>query len=524
MRFRTLLLASALLMGAQGFAQNSNFNGLNYQAVVRNSSGDPLPNQAIGVQFVVSCGSLQPYIESHAVTSDATGLITLSIGQGTPQFGSSPFTSIDWAGCGQWEWSLNVAMDLAGGTNYQVVGAMPFKAVPFALNAASLVNPPQTGWVVTGNDVFKNNGGNVGIGTGIPTAKLDVAGTFKLVDGSQGANKVLTSDADGLATWVTPSSGGTGWSLSGNNLLNTNSGNVGIGTTTATDKLTVRTATSNYGFTHTDGTITLGSFVGGTSGGGWLGTKSNHKLHFFTNNAVAQMTLATDGSVGIGTTTPAQKLDVNGSIQCAGHLVFNAANGVLDYGPGGALYIRSLATQGNIASYTDRMVIMGTGNVGIGSSTPEGKLSVQTSSGSSGESAMLVRSNGGSTECMVVRANGNVGIGTITPQSRLAVNGKITCKEVEVTLAGFPDYVFEKDYRLMSLAEVEAYIAANGHLPNVPSACEVEENGLGLGEMNKILLEKVEELTLHAIEREKQMQQVLQRLLAAEESLNQLKD
>ncbi|MCB0810418.1 MAG: hypothetical protein KDB96_14165, partial [Flavobacteriales bacterium] len=81
----------------------------------------------------------------------------------------------------------------------------------------------------------------------------------------------------------------------------------------------------------------------------------------------------------------------------------------------------------------------------------------------------------------------------------------ITAKEVEVTLAGFPDYVFEPDYDLMTLEEVEAYIKKNGHLPNVPSAREVEENGLGLGEMNKILLEKVEELTLHLIEQQKRL-------------------
>ncbi|MCB0778026.1 MAG: hypothetical protein KDB87_14355, partial [Flavobacteriales bacterium] len=63
----------------------------------------------------------------------------------------------------------------------------------------------------------------------------------------------------------------------------------------------------------------------------------------------------------------------------------------------------------------------------------------------------------------------------------------------------------EPDYDLMTLEEVEAYIKKNGHLPNVPSAREVEENGLGLGEMNKILLEKVEELTLHLIEQQKRL-------------------
>ena len=98
-----------------------------------------------------------------------------------------------------------------------------------------------------------------------------------------------------------------------------------------------------------------------------------------------------------------------------------------------------------------------------------------------------------------------VGIGTNTPQTELAVSGVITCKEVVVTLSGFPDYVFRPGYELMPLREVAHYIDANGHLPNVPSECEVEEHGVGLGDLNKILLEKVEELTLHMIEKDQQI-------------------
>lgn len=91
-------------------------------------------------------------------------------------------------------------------------------------------------------------------------------------------------------------------------------GNVGIGTTAPADALTVRTTTSSYGFTQTDGNITVGSFVGGSSGGGWYGTKSLHSLSFFTNDSPAQMTLAVNGNVGIGTTQPRQRLDVSGNI------------------------------------------------------------------------------------------------------------------------------------------------------------------------------------------------------------------
>ena len=81
-------------------------------------------------------------------------------------------------------------------------------------------------------------------------------------------------------------------------------------------------------------------------------------------------------------------------------------------------------------------------------------------------------------------------------------------KEIKVTLAGWPDYVFEESYNLMSLSETEHYIHANGHLPNVPSASEVEEEGMSVGEMNRLLLQKVEELTLYVIELQKQIDEI----------------
>ena len=78
-------------------------------------------------------------------------------------------------------------------------------------------------------------------------------------------------------------------------------------------------------------------------------------------------------------------------------------------------------------------------------------------------------------------------------------------KSLWVTLSGWSDYVFDDDYRLMPLGEVESYINNNHHLPEVPSAAEVEENGVDMGEMNKILLQKVEELTLYVIDLQKQI-------------------
>jgi len=101
---------------------------------------------------------------------------------------------------------------------------------------------------------------------------------------------------------------------------------------------------------------------------------------------------------------------------------------------------------------------------------------------------------------------GNVGIGT-TPQSnyQLAVDGKIHTKEVKVDLTGWADYVFFKDYKLPTLEEVQQHIQEKGHLINIPSATEVEANGIELGQMNKLLLEKIEELTLYTLQQQKEI-------------------
>lgn len=114
---------------------------------------------------------------------------------------------------------------------------------------------------------------------------------------------------------------------------------------------------------------------------------------------------------------------------------------------------------------------------------------------------------------------GNVGIGTV-PQSnyRLAVDGTIRAREVRVDITDWPDYVFEKDYKLPTLEEIENYIQKNGHLINIPSAEEAETNGIELGEMNKLLLEKIEELTLYMIRQNKNSKELKERLILLKEN------
>lgn len=122
---------------------------------------------------------------------------------------------------------------------------------------------------------------------------------------------------------------------------------------------------------------------------------------------------------------------------------------------------------------------------------------------------------------MVVGADGKVGIGTEAfGAERLAVNGNIRAKEIKVEARDWPDYVFQKDYKISSLADLDRYIKANNHLPGIPTAQEVKQNGIELGEMNKLLLQKIEELTLHLIEKDKVIEGMLRRMGDIEKKLN----
>ncbi len=105
--------------------------------------------------------------------------------------------------------------------------------------------------------------------------------------------------------------------------------------------------------------------------------------------------------------------------------------------------------------------------------------------------------------------NGQIGIGTTSPDAKLTVKGKIHAEEVKVDLSvPGPDYVFKEGYDLRTLEETQQYIKEHGHLPNIPSAKEMERNGVELGVMNMRLLEKIEELTLHMIALKKEIDEL----------------
>ena len=136
------------------------------------------------------------------------------------------------------------------------------------------------------------------------------------------------------------------------------------------------------------------------------------------------------------------------------------------------------------------------------------------------EDLLLATNSGNSAGKLILRVDGNnsmyinsggsivMGNSTVLPKSgyKLSVDGKVVCEELLVQLSPWPDYVFNDDYKLKSLLEVESFIQKNNHLPGIPAACEVETDGLNVGEMQKLMMEKIEELTLYLIDIKKENQ------------------
>ncbi|HUN80077.1 MAG TPA: hypothetical protein VMV81_01060 [Phycisphaerae bacterium] len=189
-------------------------------------------------------------------------------------------------------------------------------------------------WSSNGSDIYNNNSGVVGIGRSNPGFRLDTNTTNGLgarfgMEGAGGGALVIACNPGDNRVWLegynstdngnatemllTGYAGGAIPQLTLNATTTYAAGRVGVGTTTPGYPMTIKTSSlfPSYGMVHTNGTVELGSYVSGT--GGWLGTRSAHPLYFFTGDSSPQVTLTTAGNFGIGTTSPAATLDVNGT-------------------------------------------------------------------------------------------------------------------------------------------------------------------------------------------------------------------
>jgi hypothetical protein len=200
-------------------------------------------------------------------------------------------------------------------------------------------------------------------------------------------------------------------------------------------------------------------------------------------------TFPTTGNVGIGTLTPTYQLHVtSGATGAATSITVEKITGA-----GGSQFV---------------MADLGFNSEWRFKSAAGGIFKIRDQKHSS-DVFILEAAAASAPTALYLKSNGNFGIGTTDPQAKLSVNGtgtfngKIKCTEVEVSLGAWPDHVFKTGYNLRSLSEVENFINLNKHLPDVPSEETVLANGASLGQMNAILLQKVEELTLYMIQLQK---------------------
>jgi hypothetical protein len=378
----------------------------------------------------------------------------------------------------------------------------------------------QTVYVPSGTGGIGTSGNaNVGIGTSAPVDQLEVvSGNRRIgfntpISGiTPGSTLTLSRPVDGVKTLFL---GATAEGSNRDNVIFSQSGN--------SEMRLISGGTASQGF------------------GFYLNTPLLDAFSSIRPSSGPAMKLDGSGNLGIGIIAPTSRLQVVGvgntfvDFKVNGRILTGDAanNGGVYFNTGQNLFIGQTAA--NVLGFsngTTRMVVTNTGAVGIGTISPTTRLDISGSGGSNvdlkvngciktgdatnqggvwlnGSQTMFIGnfnsdklglfSNGAYR--LAIDNIGNVGIGTEFPDAKLAVKGKIHTQELKVDLNGAvaPDYVFDKDYELLSLKEVKSYIDANHHLPEVPSAKEFEASGVNVGEMNLLLLKKIEELTLYVI-------------------------
>ncbi len=371
--------------------------------------------------------------------------------------------------------------------------------------------------------------GNVGIGTSSPNSRLELkAGgqSIKFLTGinSSGYSLDIGVNDDGINFNNNSTIRGFNFKNARGKLMSIlSNGNIGIGTNDPKEKLEILGA-ALINTTGTRGSSIL-KLDRGTEGKDAavvsFGQNSNYTWHtgllynagsptpnFYIsqNNAIRdgngnhvhtpELTINETGRVGIGTMTPQAKLEVRGDalINTTG----TRGSSILKLDRGTEGKDAAVVSFGQNSNYTWHTGLLYNG----GGLTPNFYISQNNQ----------IRDGNGThihTPEFTINGSGNIGIGTTRPDSKLTVKGKIHAEEVKIDLSvPAPDYVFKKDYELLTLEQVQEHIVEKGHLPNIPSAEILETEGVELGAMNMKLLEKIEELTLYTIEQQKEIQEL----------------
>lgn len=294
------------------------------------------------------------------------------------------------------------------------------------------------------------------------------------------------------------------------NMVMSQNGYIGIGSVSPREKLDIWGGRFSITGDDHNGTALITTYNG---------------LALYSNNQLSNgLSISPDGNIGIGTGTAyaGARLHIHGGAMVLGsNSIIHNTDGYLSLGN---VLANSSPVSSDWASKTT-LLLNGQDYSTIGFHDSGSRVDfIRVGNGTielgydGGFGAPNIKFPGG-----IWNSAGNVGIGVSNPTEKLSVNGTVKAREIRVDGQGAPDYVFEETYQKLSLAEVEKYIRLNKHLPEVPSAKELERDGMAVGEMNKILLKKIEELTLHLIEHERKMNEQAEVLVRQQKEISELK-
>lgn len=383
------------------------------------------------------------------------------------------------------------------------------------------------------NQMTIDGAGNIGIGISTPNQKLHVAGDIKVDDASplvgfyQGAT--YTGYTGGIGSDVYLSNVLAGnlklRTLNTDRLVINDIGNVGVGNSAPQEKL------------HVSGNIRIQSgsipslklYAGTTAAGSIFSNSGDMYISNYSStgnlklqaNSTTRFTIDATGNIAIGSSfDPLYPLHVKGSTSSTTFVENSYSGSSATYAIRGEVSSSGTGTKYGIhgraiSNPTSSGKVYGIYGLASGNGSPSDLYGVYggvTDSGTGNKYALFGKATPASN-AWALYADGNsyfandvrMGFTTDVPGYRLAVNGKVIAEELKVQLSGaWPDYVFSSAYQLPGIREVQQSIQLEGHLPGIPSSSEVT-TGIELGEMNRLLLEKIEELTLYIIHQQDQI-------------------